>query len=178
MSGGSSGAGRFNSSEKCSVHLLSCSWTVVRGFPCLSLTGLSVCWYLPTNFMVMSNSPFLFLCAVLLRCQCGLSYLLLSFSSSVCELHCSFFRAASFAALVRLSFKAAFLSFPFFFCSFLILFDEFHCYFVFITIIDTENSTVSKRLLLLLSGVFFPNIMTIVITGLCLLKPVSMTLTL
>ena len=61
--GVSPAAGRFNSSEKCSSHLLGCSWTVARGFPCLSLTGLSVCWYLPANFRVMSYRPFMFLCA-------------------------------------------------------------------------------------------------------------------
>ena len=55
-------AGRFNSSEMCSVHLLSCTWTVVRGLPCLSLTILSVCRYLPANVLVMSHICFMFLC--------------------------------------------------------------------------------------------------------------------
>ena len=40
MSGGESGAGRFNSSLKCSAHRFSCSLDVVSGFPFLSFTGL------------------------------------------------------------------------------------------------------------------------------------------
>ena len=63
MSRGSWSAGWFKSSEKCSFHLLSCSWTVVRSLPCLSLTGLSACWHLPANVLVMSYRPFRFLCA-------------------------------------------------------------------------------------------------------------------
>ena len=39
FSGGSSGVGRFNSSLKCSAHLFSCSLTVIRGLPFLSLIG-------------------------------------------------------------------------------------------------------------------------------------------
>ena len=60
--GVSSAAGRFSSSQKCPVHLLSCSWTVIRGFPCLPLTGLSVLWYLPANLLVMYRA-FVFRCA-------------------------------------------------------------------------------------------------------------------
>ena len=39
FSGGSSGVGQFNSSLKCSAHLFSCSSTVIRGLPFLSLIG-------------------------------------------------------------------------------------------------------------------------------------------
>ena len=60
---GCSGAGRIQSLEKCSVHLLSCSWTALRGLRCLSLTGLSVCWYLLVNFLVMSYMSVMFLYA-------------------------------------------------------------------------------------------------------------------
>ena len=41
ISGGSSGAGLFNYSLKCSANLFSCSSLVVGGFLSLSLTGLS-----------------------------------------------------------------------------------------------------------------------------------------
>ena len=92
---GSSGACRLNSSEKCSNYLTSCSWTVhmVRDSPCLSLTGLSICWYLPASSLVMSYSSCFsvmqLLPPVLPGCQYALSLLLLYFSSPLCKLHCT-----------------------------------------------------------------------------------------
>ena len=53
MPGGESGMGRFSSFLKCSVHRFSCSLVVVSGFPFLSFIGLSVCWNLPVNFLVI-----------------------------------------------------------------------------------------------------------------------------
>ena len=53
MSGNNSGAGQFSSSLKYSVHRFSCSSTVFSGFTFLSFTGMSVCWNLPTSFLVV-----------------------------------------------------------------------------------------------------------------------------
>ena len=109
MSRGSSGGGRFNGLEKCSVHLLSCSWAMAKGFPCLFLTGLSVCWYLPANFLTL-YSPLRFLYSFFyLSCQVvNVASLICSYTS----LHLSvrfivFFLAAAFVVRVLLSFRAA-----------------------------------------------------------------------
>ena len=60
MFGGFWGGGRFNSSSKCSLHLFNWSSSLVNTLPFLSLIGLSVRLYFPTNFLVISYSCFMF----------------------------------------------------------------------------------------------------------------------
>ena len=51
--GGSSGSGRFSTSEKCLVHLTSRSRSDVRRVPCLSLTGMILRRFSPHNCRVI-----------------------------------------------------------------------------------------------------------------------------
>ena len=57
--------------------LVGLSMLIGMGIPFSSMTGLSVCWYAPANFLVMSCRPLCFsvsqLLLVLPDCQCGRS---------------------------------------------------------------------------------------------------------
>ena len=116
MSGGFWGGGRFSSTSKCSLHLFNWSTSLVSTLPFLSLIGLSVRLYFPTNFLVVSYSCFIFpwanaSSASLARSSMkfALSVFTLFLNALFASVYSSW--AVAFAALVRQLLKAPFFYF-------------------------------------------------------------------
>ncbi|CAH8643571.1 unnamed protein product [Schistosoma haematobium] len=114
MLGGFSGAGRFNSSLKCSTHLFCCSSMLMITSPSLLFTGRSGLRRFPESFFVVSYNCLMFpslaaFSAVVAKSSTylRLSVLMLLFTCLFISVYSAC--ALAFSALVRLVLIAAFL---------------------------------------------------------------------